>query len=182
MRSMVLVLLFAGTASPVFAQTQESRATLSAIGGLGQTFDDESSLGRGWLVGAAWDRVLFGGTRVDVSLETLTHDRSAGYFLSEGRTTMAGVSLAQRFGRGGAAPYVFGGLTVGHHSATNNFAGVARPVSSTDAGYRFGAGLAFRAGARFEISPEFRFNGFFVENDSDPVWIPSFGLRFGWRL
>ena len=175
-----LALLF--VSSSAFAQGQESRGSVSVIGGMAKTLDDEGSLGRGWLIGGAIDRIVFGKTRGELSLEVLTHDRSTGAFQSEGQTIAGGLSLIRRFGSGGAQPYLFGGLTLGHHSGTNYFNGSPVTISNTDAGMRFGFGVAIRAGTRLEISPELRFNGFFVDNDSDPVTLPSFGVRVGWRM
>jgi hypothetical protein len=164
------------------AQTRESKATLSAIGGFGKTFDDEGSLGSGWLAGAAVDRVVFGTTRAELSIEVLTHDRDSGYFLSNGQTTIGGLSLVHRFGRGAAQPYVFGGLTAGHHSGTNTFSGLPVELSNTSPGFRTGFGVAIRSGGRLEISPEIRLNEFFIDDDSDPAMLFSFGIRIGLRL
>ena len=164
-----------------FAQAQEARGSVSAIGGFAKTLDDEGSLGPGWLVGGAIDRVVFGKTRAELSLEVLTHDRDAGYFRSNGQTIVGGLSLVRRFGSGNGQPYLFGGFTLGHHSGTNEFNGSPVHISNTDAGFRFGFGVAIRAGQRFEVSPELRMNGFFVDNDSDPVMLPSLGIRVGWR-
>lgn len=184
MRSIVLALILATVSSPLHAQ--ESRGSVSAIGGFAKTWDDEGSLGNGWLAGGAVDRVIFGnkagGTRVEFAAEVLTHDRSTGFFLSEGQTFVGALSLVQRFGSSRTQPYVAGGLTVGHHSGTNTFDGARFPHSSTDAGFRGAFGVAFRAGQRMEISPEVRLNGFFVDNDSDPVTLLSFGVRVGWRM
>jgi len=68
------------------------------------------------------------------------------------------------------------------HSGTNTFSSGNRELNVTNAGFRGGAGVAFRAGDRLEISPELRWNSFFVDNDADPVWLPSFGIRVGWRM
>ena len=35
---------------------------------------------------------------------------------------------------------------------------------------------------RLEVSPEFRMNGFFVDSDSSPWMVPSFGVRVGYRF
>ena len=172
------VLTSAGVAT---AQPADPRSTVSAIGGFGKTFDDEGSLGRGWLAGGAIDRVVFGRTRAEVSFEVLTHDRNSGYFQSSGRTLIAGLSLVRRFGSGRGQPYLFAGLTAGHHSGTNVFSGSPVHRSNSDAGIRFGAGVAIRAGERLEVSPEFRVNGFFIDNDADPATLFSFGIRVGWR-
>src|SRR5690242_13341746 len=139
------------------------RNLLSVIGGSGTTYDDESSLGRGMLLGAAYDRVLFGTTRADFSLELLTHDRDSGYFQSIGRTVVGGVSLLHRFGRGDVQPYVFGGITAAYHAGTNTFGMDPIRVSSTRPGTRLGFGMAFR-GEHVEISPELRMNGFFTQD------------------
>ena len=175
---LVALSTFPATAS---AQPADPRSTVSAVGGFGKTFDDEGSLGSGWLVGGAIDRVVFGRTRAEVSFEVLTHDRDSGYFQSRGRTMIAGLSLVRRFGSGGGQPYLFAGLTAGHHSGTNVFDGSPVHRSNADAGIRFGAGVAIRAGQRLEVSPEFRINGFFIDNDADPATLFSFGIRFGWR-
>jgi len=166
--------------APPPKQGPPPKNSFSVIGGAGTTYDDESSLGRGMLLGAAYDRVLFGTTRADFSVELLTHDRDSGYFQSIGRTVIGGVSLLHRFGRGDVQPYVFGGVTAGYHTGTNTFATEPFPVSSTRTGTRLGFGIAFR-GEHVEISPELRMNGFFTRDDSDPWMAPSFGLRVGWR-
>ena len=125
MRAVVLALILSAIADGVCAQpATESRQSVSLIGGLGKTYDDEGSLGRGWLVGGAIDRVVFGRTRLEGSLELLTHDRDAGYFLSNGRTVIGGLSLVRRFGSGGTQPYLFAGLTAGHHSGANGSAAI----------------------------------------------------------
>lgn len=177
------ILAFVLCCIPVVAHAQsESRASLSVIGGFGKTLDDEGSLGRGWLIGGAVDRVIFGRTRAEVSLELLTHDRDAGYFQSHGRTIIGGVSLVRRFGSGGTQPYLFAGLTAGHHSGTNTFSGTPVERSNSDAGLRFGFGVAIRAGRRYEVTPEIRMNGFFIDNDADPATLPSFGIRIARRM
>ena len=178
MRPLLFVLAICLFAPP--AQAQSSRGSISAIGGFGKTYDDEGSLGNGWLAGGALDYVLFGQTRVEGSVEILTHAREAGYFQSSGRTLIGAASLVQRFGER-TQPYVFGGLTVGHHSGTNTFDSKPLAVNVTNAGYRAGGGVAFRAGDRFEIGPELRWSGFFTSNDAGPVWLPSFAMRAGWR-
>ena len=182
MRATVLTFVFLVLATAAHAQTQDSRGSISAIGGFAKTLDDEGSLGRGWLAGAAIDRVIFGSTRAELSFEVATHDRNTGFFLSNGKTWIGGVSIVHRFASGAAQPYLLGGLTLGHHSGTNTFSGQAVPLSSTTGGFRVGAGVAFRAGERLEISPEFRLNGFSIDNDSDPATLPSFGVRVGWRM
>ena len=179
MRIVLLTVLIACISGAAHAQAPASRSSFSVIAGGGQTFDDESSLGRGWLIGAALDRVLAGTTRAELSLEVVTHDRTEGFFLADGHTVIGGVSLVQRFGRGRLQPYAFGGLTAGYHSGSTTFGGLHNESSSTDWGWRAGIGLTFRAGSRYEISPELRMNGFFIDTDSHPAMLPSIGIRFG---
>src|SRR5687768_8161141 len=164
------------------AQPQESRTTVTALTGVGKTFDDEGSLGNGWIVGGSLERVVFGTTRAEVSLEHFSHHRDSEYFGSSGGTTVVGATLVHRFGRRQAQPYLFAGLTVGRHSGTNRFSSGTTDISSTNHGLRFGFGIAVRVGERFEVSPELRMNGFYIDRDSDPATIPSLGIRFGMRL
>jgi hypothetical protein len=42
--------------------------------------------------------------------------------------------------------------------------------------------VAVVVNTRFEVSPEFRMNGFFIDNDSNPWMVPSFGVRVGYRF
>ena len=121
MRSILFAVALGVITTPLYAQSHEPRQAISVIGGTGATYDDEGSLGRGGLAGGAFERVLFGNVRVQLSLELLTHDRATGFFQSSGQTVTGGVSLVQRFGRGGAQPYAFGGLTAGRHSGTSVF-------------------------------------------------------------
>jgi opacity protein-like surface antigen len=174
--------VFLATAARVAAQPGEPRTSISAITGVAKTYDDEGSIGRGWLVGASVERVLFGTTRLEGSLELVTHSRDTGHFAAEGDTTIAGVSLVHRFGRRTVQPYVLGGVTVGHHSGKSSFDDLRFTASSTDVGLRFGAGVAVVVNERFEVSPEFRMNGFFIDNDSSPWMVPSFGVRAGYRF
>jgi hypothetical protein len=163
------------------ARPPELRGTSSVIGGFGETLDDEGSLGRGWLAGGAIDRRMFGNTRAEVSLEMVTHNRHSGVVQSSGQTVTGGVSLVHRLGSGKVQPYIFEGLTIGHHWGTNHVNGDSVFVTSTDTGVRFGVGFAIRAGQRLEISPEVRLNGFWIDKGADPATLPSFGVRFGWR-
>ena len=179
MRIVLLAFLIMCVSSAAHAQAPAPKTSFSLIAGGAQTFDDESSLGRGWLVGVAIDRVLAGSTRVEGSLEFVTHDRTQGFFLAEGHTLIGGVSLVQRFGHGRIQPYGFTGLTAGHHSGSTTFGDLHTEASSTDWGWRAGVGLTFRAGSRYEISPELRMNGFFIDSDSHPATLPSIGVRFG---
>ena len=101
MRPLLAALTLVLFASSAHAQTLEPRGSFSAIGGSGTTYDDESSLGKGWLIGGAYDRVLVGTTRIEASAELLTHNRDSGYFQSTGNTASAS---AERSGTPGKKP------------------------------------------------------------------------------
>jgi len=181
-RIILFTLLIACVARTAHAQPAESKTSVSAVVGGGQTWDDEGSLGRGWTGGAAIDRALIGGLRAELSIEVLTHDRTEGFLQADGHTLIAGASLLQRFGRGHAQPYIFAGATAGRHSGSRTFGDVRLEESSTDFGWRAGVGLAIRAGSKCEVGPELRMNGFFIDSDSHPATLLSIAVRFGVRL
>lgn len=178
----VCTALFLATAGTAAAQPAESRTSATGIAGIAKTYDDEGSIGRGWLLGGSVERVLFGTTRLEGSLEFVTHDRDTGHFAAEGTTTIVGVSLVHRFGRRSVQPYVLGGVTLGNHSGKSRFDDLAFTASSTDLGLRYGGGVAVAVNERLEVSPEFRINQFFVDDDSSPWMVPSFGVRIGYRF
>ena len=182
MRITLTILLITCTAGSAHAQPAHSKTSVSAIVGAGQTWDDESSLGRGWLAGAAIDRRVIAGLHLEVSVEMLTHDRAEGFLRADGQTVIGGASLLQRFGGRRAQPYIVAGATVGRHSGSRTFGGLRSEESSTDTGWRTGVGLALRAGTKYEITPEVRMNGFFIDTDSHPATLLSFGVRFAVRL
>ena len=45
--------LLISTAGPAAAQPVESRTSVSGIAGIAKTYDDEGSIGRGWLMGGS---------------------------------------------------------------------------------------------------------------------------------
>lgn len=174
--------VFLTTAATAAAQPGESRTSVTAITGVAKTYDDEGSMGGGWLVGGSVERVLFGTTRLEGSLEFVTHSRDTRHYAAEGDTTIVGLSLMHRFGRRTVQPYVLGGVTIGHHSGKSSFGDLRFTASSTNPGLRFGAGVTVVINTRFEVSPEYRMNGFFIDNDANPWMVPSFGVRVGYRF
>lgn len=180
--AILCTMVFLATAATAAAQPGESGTSVTAITGVAKTYDDEGSIGRGWLVGGSVERVLFGTTRLEGSLELVTHSRDTGHFAAEGDTIIVGLSLVHRFGRRTVQPYVLGGVTIGHHSGKSSFDDLRFTASTTDFGVRFGGGVAVVVNERFEVSPEFRMNSFFVDDDSSPWMVPSFGVRVGYRF
>ena len=126
--------------------------TASGIVGFGRTWDDESQIGNGVLLGARLDGQLAGRLRLEGSLDWLRHDRDEGAFQADGHTTLLGATLKYRFGSAATHGYVLGGPVLAFHSATNTFDGDSREIDSTDAGISFGGGFAGRVGSRFEYS------------------------------
>src|SRR5687767_10095246 len=78
------------------AQAQSSADpawTAGGIVGFGRTWDDESQIGTGVLLGARVDGRLAGGLWVEGSLDWLRHNRDEGAFRAEGHTTLLGAAL-----------------------------------------------------------------------------------------
>jgi hypothetical protein len=172
-------LIFACVAAEARAQAPESRGTVAGIVGMERTWDDEGSLGTGPAVGGRIDWRIFKQTSLEASVDSLSHDRSGGFFEAEGRTTFAGVSLVQRFGSETIHPYVLGGVHLAGHSGSTTFDGRRTERDSTDLGYHFGGGAAFQVNERVEIGPEARFYVIQVEDDSSPALAYWIGLRVG---
>jgi opacity protein-like surface antigen len=186
--AMLTALILVVTAPVAWAQSPSSpgpdlRNAVSGALGAGQTWDDEGSLGSGVLAGARFERRLFGTTAVELGVDLLTHDRDVGYFQAEGTTTLLSASLVHRFGRRAAQPYVLGGLHLALHDGRVSFSDFPeRDENSTDVGFPLGAGLAVRVGERYEIGPEFRILGMWVDDDSNPATALWVGIRVGYRF
>jgi hypothetical protein len=180
-RSNALVALFTIfllTPAAAHAQAAPDPAwTAGGIVGFGRTWDDESQIGSGVLLGARVDGRLAGGLRLEGSLDWLGHKRDEGAFQADGHTTLLGTALKYRFGSAASYGYVLGGPVLAFHAATNTFAGEAREVDSTDAGISFGGGFAGRVGSRFEIGPEARMTILWAGDDSAPAYAIYGGVR-----
>jgi opacity protein-like surface antigen len=176
------LLLLVGLSADARAQAPESRGTVGGTVGVGRTWDDEGGLGTGPAIGGRIDWRIFGNTSLGAAIDSLSHDRSGGFFEAEGRTTFLGVSLIQRFGRNAVHPYVLGGLHLASHSGSTTFDDRRIERDSTDFGYHFGGGIAFRVGERMELGPETRFYMIQPENDSDPAMAYWIGARIGFRF
>ena len=177
--------LIALTAGSVAAQSgAPSRVSLGATGGFGQTWDDEGSIGSGWLAGAYADVRILTHTDAEFSVDWLRHDRSTGAFQAEGHTTFVSAALRQRFGGDRANGYALGGVALGAHKGTAGFPGVENLInhnSSTHGGFLFGGGLSFRVGERMELGPVIRIAVLGANVDSDPASAIMAGVRIGIR-
>ncbi len=154
-------------------------STVGGIAGGGKTWDDESQIGAGLLVGFRADRRLFHNTFGEISIDDLQHERT-GRFTADGKTLIFTGSIVQRFGRGAAQPYVLGGVALARHSGTFGFPelNVLNSTKGTGVGVAVGGGVAVRAGTRFEVGPEARFLIFSSETDSGPAFATWIGARF----
>ena len=164
------------------AQTQttvaESVWTVSGIGGLGQTWDDESDLGQGLLAGVRVERVLASGLIAEAGVDWLSHTRRGGFgFRAEGHTTFLTGALKYRWGRARANGYVLGGLTFAIHSGTNFFEDTITSVSSHDPGLMFGGGAVVGGGRHWAIGPEARMAMLSPHSESPPHFVIYGGVR-----
>lgn len=175
----LLLILSAATTN---AQTSEPRGSAGGLLGLGQTWDDEGSIGTGPVVGGRVEWRLFGTTAVELSVDVLSHDREGQFFEANGRTLFTGASLVHRFGESVAQPYLLGGVHLATHSGTTRFDDRRTERDSTDLGYHFGGGLAIRVSDRVEAGPEARFYMIQPGNDSDPATAYWIGGRVGFRF
>jgi opacity protein-like surface antigen len=178
----VLLLSLLAIPAESWAQTDPPRGSVAGIVGAGRTWDDEGGIGNGVAAGGRVEWRLFGTTAVEGSLDLLTHERSGGAFQADGTSLIAGLSLIQRFGRAKVQPYVLGGVHLIRHDGHTEFDGRVTPRKSTDSGFHFGGGLAFRVSERIEIGPEARFYIIQVGNDSSPAWADWFGVRVGFSF
>ena len=175
----LIFMLFAPT---VNGQTHESRGAAGGLFGVGQTWDDEGSIGTGAVIGGRVEWRVFGTTAVEFSLDVLSHDRQGQFFEANGHMAFTGVSFLHRFGSSAAQPYVLGGLHLATHSGSTRFEDLRVERTSTDFGYHFGGGIGFGVGNRLEIGPEVRFYMIQPENDSDPATAYWIGGRLGIRF
>jgi hypothetical protein len=185
MRQGVLILLLIA-ASPGTADAQSTeRGSVSGLIGAGRTWDDEGNIGGGVAAGGRVDWRVFGTTRLEVSADVLTHDRTpepVGAFGAEGTTTFVGVSLIKRFGRSEVQPYVLGGLDLVRHSGTTTFDQRETERKSTDWGVHGGGGVAFQIGSRVEVGPEARLYLIQPEDSSAPARAYWIGVRIAIRF
>jgi hypothetical protein len=169
---------------PVSAQGQQRPAwTFGGTAGGGQTWDDEGSIGRGWLIGGYADRRISRNVDLEFSADLVTHERHTGpsSFQAEGHTTYLTVAVIRRFGPPRANVFVLGGGTIGLHRGTAGFADqpVQADTGGTHPGYIFGGGFSFRAARNMEIAPIVRFTVLSIDVDSDPATSYMLGLRIG---
>jgi hypothetical protein len=168
------------------AQSSERPSwTFGVTAGGGQTWDDEGSIGKGWLVGAYVDRRISRHVDIEFSADLLRHERNTGpfSFQAEGHTTYLSAALLRRFGPPGGNFFLLGGGTVGIHKGKAG-SGDMPELNDTDSanvGFIFGAGASFLATANIEIVPIVRMTWMEASADSDPFSSIMAGVRVGLR-
>ncbi len=171
--------------APVLASAQSADRPAWTFGGTvggGQTWDDEGSIGRGWLIGGYADRRISRNVDIEFSVDFLTHERHTGpsSFQAEGHTTHLSAALIRRFGPPRSNLFLLGGGTIGIHRGTAGLADA--PQADTDGthpGFLAGGGLSFRTARNVEIAPIFRFTMLSIDVDSDSAMSYTLGVRVG---
>jgi hypothetical protein len=175
----------AASVAEASGQTVQDRPawTFGGTLGGGQTWDDEGSIGRGWLAGAYADRRISRNVDLELSADVLWHDRFTGpsSFQAEGRTAYLSAALIRRFGPPRSNVFLLGGGTIAIHRGTAGFADepVQADTDGTHPGYVFGGGFSFRAARNIEIAPIVRFTVLSIDVDSDPATSYMLGVRVG---
>ena len=172
------------SATPVAAQdTDESRWSFGGTVGAGRTWDDEGSIGKGWLIGGYADWRVIGRLHLEFSADLLTHDRPpapAASFTAEGKTTYLSTAALWRFGSPRANAFILTGGTLGIHRGKAGVAGAPLNESNdVSPGLIFGGGMTFRAGRTVEISPVVRMTFLVIDDDLDPFSSVMGGIRIG---
>jgi hypothetical protein len=180
-RKPLLFTLFLLTlASNAFAQPADPRWTFGATGGFARTWDDEGSIGGGWLAGGYVDRKLSKNLDVEFAADLVTNKRT-DTFETDGKTTYVSTHLIRRFGSRRTNCFLMGGGTVAIYNGTTGFSdgSFQSDRSSTIFGWMFGGGLSFRTANDLEIGPIVRMTLMNIEFDSDPWSAFTVGVRIG---
>ena len=185
MRTHLLTLLFVSAlASPAMAQptATASNWTFGGAAGYGRTWDDEGSIGNGWLLGGYVDRRLSKNVDLDLAIDVVKNSRDDN-FVANGHTTYVSAQVIRRFGSRQANGFVMGGGTLGFYSGETGFSdGSFRSKrSSTNPGWIFGGGFSFRTATGVEIAPIVRITLMQIDTDSDPWSSITYGIRVGFE-
>ena len=182
MRSFVALIVATLLLAPAQAQAQtaDPKWTFGGTGGWGRTWDDEGSIGNGWLVGGYVDRRLSQHVDLEFAADLLTNKRTDA-FQADGKTTYLSAQVIRRFGGREANGFLMGGGTIAIYNGTTQFSdgSFRNEHSSTNPGWMFGGGLSFRTANDLEIAPIVRMTLMAIDDGSDPWSIFTVGLRLG---
>jgi hypothetical protein len=191
MEAIVRTAIIAAAVFGWFVSVSESSAqpparpswSLGATAGAGKTWDDEGSIGSGWLIGGYVQRRLTTHMDLELSGDLLRHERNTGpfSFRADGHTTYFGAALVGRFGPPDANFFLLGGGTLGIHRGEAGLgdAPALNQHESTNVGFIFGGGLSFRTSNGLEIAPLVRMTVMRVDDDADPFSSIMAGVRIG---
>ena len=162
------------------AQGAPPKWTFGGTSGWGKTWDDEGSIGSGWLVGGYVDRKLSKNVEFEFAADLLSNKRTDS-FEADGKTTYLSAQLIRRFGGRSANAFLMGGGALAIYDGVTQFSdGSFRTErSSTNPGFIFGGGLSFRTKNDLEIAPIVRMTLMSIEDDSDPWSSFTLGVRVG---
>ena len=183
MRIHLLTVLFVLTLSS-YASAQaapaESPWTFGGTAGYGRTWDDEGSIGTGWVLGGYVDRRLSRNVDLEFAADLVKNGRS-DTFVADGTTTYVSATVIRRFGSRRANGFVLGGGTIGFYNGETGFSdGTFRnDRSSTNPGWIFGGGFSFRTSGNIEVAPIIRMTLMQIDTDSDPWSSITCGIRIG---
>jgi hypothetical protein len=166
--------------SGVAAQTTDPTWTVGGTGGWARTWDDEGSIGTGWVLGGYTDRRLSKHVDLEVAADLVANKRTDS-FRADGKTGYLSAHLIRRFGSRDANGFVMGGPALAIHRGTTRFSDGTfhNEQKSVNGGWMFGGGLAFRTRNGIEIAPIVRMTLMQIDDDSDPWSIFSLGVRVG---
>ena len=179
----ILLLLALSSHAAAQAVSSESKWAFGGTGGYGRTWDDEGSIGSGWTVGGYVDRRLSKNVDIEFAADLVKNTRNDA-FEADGKTTYVSVGVIRRFGGRRANGFVIGGGTIGFYNGETGFSDGSfhNERSSTNPGWIFGGGFAYRTARNIEIAPIVRITLMQIDTDSDPWSSITYGLRVGFDV
>ena len=159
MRPYVLAVLFliALTSEASAQSAAEPQWTFGASVGRGRTWDDEGSIGAGWLVGGYADRRLTKHFDFEVAVDVLENKRS-DRFVANGTTTYVSGVIIGRLGPRRANGFLMGGPVIAIFNGETGFSDESfrNERRSSNTGLTIAGGLSLRVANGVEIGPMVR--------------------------
>jgi hypothetical protein len=156
--------------------------TASGTAGLGQTWDDESSLGRGLFLGGQVERRLKHGLSFECGVDWLSHQRGYGAFQADGHMTVVGAALKYSWSGTAASSYVGGGFGIARYSGSTRFEGVERSNHANLSGPSVGGGVSFSLRNGWRLGPEARLLLLSPTTDEMPALAIVGGVRVAFPI
>ena len=178
---LLAALLFLTLAPSAAAQAPTAPSwTFGATAGFARTWDDEGSIGNGWLLGGYADRRLSRNVDLELAADVVRNER-ADSFVTDGTTTYLSAQVIRRFGPRRSNCFIMAGPALALYKGETGFSDGSFKTerSSVNPGLIFGGGLSFRTGNDIEIAPIIRITLMRIDTDSDPWSAFTYGLRVG---